>query len=193
MPGKSLRSLALVSAAALVAAFALGLRVRPARRRPGADPEDLLPARAACDRRAVRLHGGRNHGGALPTHGRLRLGHAFLRRNPPVDRVRRGGARHGLDPGQGELGPLVGVGRADARVVPHRLPSLLHLPATPLHDQGHRPPSPVRLGVHHHGGRVRTAQLHRGYAWPRPTPTRGSSPRQADRCRARCDSRSWSH
>ena len=66
----------------------------------------------------------RGHRHPAPAHGRPPLRPAQLRRDPPLARPRRRRARHGLDLGQGVVGPVVGLGRADARLVPHRLPAL---------------------------------------------------------------------
>ena len=57
---------------------------------------------------------------------------------------RRRRAAHRLDLGQGELGALVGVGRADARLVPDRLPALRDLPAAALLDRGPRAAGALR-------------------------------------------------
>ena len=63
------------------------------------------------------------------------------------------------------VGPLVGVGRADARLVPDRLPAVRDLPAAALLDRGPRAPGALRVGVRDHRGRVRAAELHRRARW----------------------------
>ena len=60
------------------------------------------------------------------------------------------------------VGPLVGVGRADARLLPDRLPALRVLPAAALLDRGPGAPGALRGGLRHRGGRVRAAELHGG-------------------------------
>ncbi len=72
-----------------------------------------------------------------------------------------GDADHRLDLGEGLLGALVGLERADARLVPDRLPALRDLPAAALRDRGPRAPGALRVGVRDHGRRVRAAELHR--------------------------------
>ena len=70
------------------------LLLRAERRRPGLHPEDLLPARAAGDRRAVRVRGRRRSTAIryLRTR-RPRARPALLRRDPPVADPRRRRAR----------------------------------------------------------------------------------------------------
>ena len=75
------------------------------------------------------------------------------------------------------VGPLVGVGRADARLVPDRLPALRDLPAAALLDRGPRAPGALRVGVRDHRRRVRAAQLHRRAAGDSATCTRACSRR----------------
>ena len=72
-----------------------------------------------------------------------------------------GDADHGLDLGEGVLGALVGLERADARLVPDRVPALRHLPAAALRDRGPRAPGPLRIGLRDHRGGVRADELHR--------------------------------
>ena len=137
------------------------LLLRAARRRPGLRPEDLLRARADGDRRAVRLRGRRDHGHQAPALRRLLVGHALLRGDPPVDHPRRRRAGHRRDLGQGLVGPLVGLGRAGARLVPGRLPPLLRLLPAALLDRGPRAPGALLVGVRDRRRRVRADQLHR--------------------------------
>ena len=75
---------------------------------------------------------------------------------------RRRRADHRQHLGARGVGPLVGLGRADARVVPDRLPALRVLPAAALLDRGPRAPGALRVGVRDRRGRVRAAELHRG-------------------------------
>ena len=84
LPARGLRSMAARSASITLRRLAIatvvrhgrGLRARlPLRargRRPGLHPEDLLPARAARDRRARRLHRRRGPRDPPPAHRRLR-------------------------------------------------------------------------------------------------------------------------
>ena len=58
-------------------------------------------------------------------------------------------------------GALVGVGRADAGVVPDRLPAVRVLPAAALLDRGPGAPGALRGGVRDHRRRVRAAELPR--------------------------------
>ena len=85
---------------------------------------------------------------------------ALLRRDPPVadPRGRRAGDR--LDLGQGLVGRVVDVGRADARELPDRLPALRLLPAAALLDRGPGAPGALRRGLRDRRGRVRAAELH---------------------------------
>ena len=72
-----------------------------------------------------------------------------------------GGAHHRLDLGARLLGPLVGLERAHARIVPDHHAAVRHLSATALRDRGPRAPGTLRLGVRDHRGRVRAAELPR--------------------------------
>ena len=81
-------------------------------------------------------------------------------------------ADHRLDLGQGRVGALVGVGRADARLVPDRLPALRVLPAAAVLDRGPRAPGALRRGVLDRRGRVRAAELHRRADSPSRSRTR---------------------
>ena len=102
-----------------------------------------------------------------------------------------GDADHGLDLGEGLVGALVGVERADAGLVPDRVPAVRHLPAAALLDRGPRAPGALRLGVRDHRRGVRAAELHRRAPVDRSTCTRGcwAAPRT---CPARWRSPSWS-
>ena len=102
---------------------------------------------------------GGDHGHPAPAHARRALRPALLRGHPPEPRPRGRRAHHRLDLGQGELGALVGVGRADARLLPRRLPALRDLPAAALLDRGPRAPGPLRERVRDHRGRLRPAEL----------------------------------
>src|SRR3954453_15826380 len=136
------------------------LLLRPDRAGPGDHPEDLLRARADGDRRARRLRRGRRVRDQAPAHGGPQLGHSLLRGDPPGDRLRGRNAYHRIDLGEGVVGPLVGVGRARARVVPDRLPPLLLLPAAALLYRRPREAGALRERLRHSGGRVRADQLH---------------------------------
>ena len=68
MFSRGLVPLSLLTVALLVGGFALVVLLRAQRRRPGLRAEDLLPARAAGDRRAVRLRGRRGLRDPLPAH-----------------------------------------------------------------------------------------------------------------------------
>ena len=138
-----------------------GLLLRAAGSRTGLPAEDLLRARAAGDRRAVRLRARRAARDPAPAHTRPALGHALLRRHPHEPDLRRRHADHRLDLGQGLVGALVGVERAHARLVPDHLPAVRHLPAAALRDRGPRAPGALRLRVRDHRRGVRAAQLRR--------------------------------
>ena len=84
-----------------------------------------------------------------------------------------GDADHRLDLGEGLVGALVGVERADARVVPDRVPAVRDLPAAALRDRGPRAPGALRVGVRDHRRRVRADELHRRAPLDRlPAPAR---------------------
>ena len=119
----------------------------------------------------------RDHGDPAPAHPRRALGPALVRRDPPVADPRRRRADHRLDLGQGVVGPLVGLGRADAGLVPDRLPALRHLPAAALLDRGPRAPGPLRVGLRGRRRRLRADQL-LAVRLAEPTSTRASSPRR---------------
>ncbi len=170
MYGKGLRPLSIATVAALAARLLAGLLLRAARRRPGLHPEDLLPARAAGDRRAARLRRRRRLRDPPPAQRRLALGRLLLRLDPHVGDLRRRRADHRLDLGQGLLGALVGLGRADPGQLPDRLPDVRDLLPLPLRDRGPRAPGPLRLGLRDHRRRLRAAQLHGGADGREPRP-----------------------
>ena len=66
----------------------------------------------------------------------------------------------GLDLGQGLVGSLVGLGRADAGLLPDRVPALRLLPAAALLDRGPGAPVALRRGVRDRGRGLRAAELH---------------------------------
>src|SRR5947209_13466211 len=159
--------------------------LRPARPRPGGDPEDLLHPRPARDRVAVRVRRGRGDGDPPPAQRGPVVGHALLRGGPPVDRLRGRDACNRLDLGKGVVGPLVGLERAGARVVLDRVPSLLLLSAASLLDRGSRAAGPLRVGVRRHRRGVRPRQLPRGATRdPARPPARPVAVRQPPRADA---------
>ena len=83
-----------------------------------------------------------------------------------------GVADHRLDLGQGVVGPLVGLGRADAGQLPDRLPALRDLLPAALRDRGPRAPGALRLGLRDHRRRLRAAQLPRRAAGAERSSTR---------------------
>ena len=85
-------------------------------------------------------------------------------------------------------GALVGVGRADARLLPDRLPALRLLPAAALLDRGPRAPGPLRGGLRDRRGRVRPAELHGGaHGRGAHPPARARARRAADAGRDAAD------
>ena len=146
------------------------LLLRAARRRPGLHPEDLLPARTAGDRGAGRLRRRRRLRDRPPAHRQPQVGRLLLRLDPHVGDFRRRRPHHRLDLGQGLLGALVGLGRADPGQLPDRLPHVRDLLPLPLRDRGPRAPGPLRLGLRDHRRRLRAAQLHGGADGPEPRP-----------------------
>ena len=64
------------------------------------------------------------------------LGHALVRGDPHGADLRGRSADHRIDLGQGLLGPLVGVERADARLVPDRRAAVRDLSAAAVRDRG---------------------------------------------------------
>ncbi len=138
--------------------------LRPDRSGPGIPAEDLLPARAPGDRGAVRVRDRGADGDRASAYARCTLGPALVCDDPHEPDLWRGRPDHRLDLGTGVVGALVGVGRADARVVLDRLSAVRHLSAVALRDRGPRAPGAVCLGVRDHRGGVRAAELHRGQA-----------------------------
>ncbi|CAA9537763.1 MAG: Cytochrome c-type biogenesis protein CcmC, putative heme lyase for CcmE, partial [uncultured Solirubrobacteraceae bacterium] len=134
--------------------------LRAQRRGPGLHPEDLLRPRADGDRRPRRLRGGRHLRDQAPALGPSGARHEVLRRDPRLDHARARDARHRDDLGEGLVGEVVAVGRADARRVPHRLPALRLLPAAALLDRGPRAPGALRRGLRDRRGRLRADLLH---------------------------------
>ena len=127
-------------------------------------------------------------GGAMAV-GHLRTGdrrwdHALLRGDPHGAHLRCRRAHHRLDLGQGVLGALVGLERADAGLVPDRRAAVRHLPAAALLDRGSGASGPLRERVRDRGRRVRAAELHRRAPGPAVRPparadARGRSPARA--------------
>ena len=185
MYGKGLRPLSIATVVAIAACALAGLLLRAARRRPGLHPEDLLPARAAGDRRAGRLRRRRRLRDRPPAQRQPQVGRLLLRLDPHVGDLRRRRADHRLDLGQGLLGALVGLGRADPGQLPDRLPPLRDLlpasatrsrtasarPATPRSSRS--PPAPSCRSTSSPCG------------WPRASSTRASSPPPTAACPAR--------
>ena len=103
------------------------------------------------------------------------LGPALLRRDPHRADPRRRRADHRRDLGQGVVGPLVGVGRADAGLLPDRLPAFATY--QPLRFSIEDPERQARYAsrLRDHGRRVRAAELPRRAPAPRPTRTRACS------------------
>ena len=93
---------------------------------------------------------------------------------------------------QGELGQVVGLGRADAGQLPDRLPALRDLLPAALLDRGPRAPRALLVGVRDHRGRVRADQLPRGAAGREPRAPARAERRPPATCPARCGSPSWS-
>src|SRR4051794_33385720 len=89
------------------------------------------------------------------------MGPALVRRDPFIAHARHRRPADGRDLGEGLVGPLVGVGRADARFVPDHLPALRLLPAAALLDRGPGPAGALRGRVRGSRGRVRAAELPR--------------------------------
>ena len=167
----SLQALAIATVAVRRGRLRAGLLLRAARRRPGLHPEDLLPARAAGDLRAGRLHGRRRPRDPPPAHAATRSTtpaptSRSTSRSSSASRVLITGAIWA----QGLVGRLVGLGRADPGQLPDRLPALRDLLPAALLDRGPRPPGPLRLGVRDHRRRLRAAQLPRRAARRAPRP-----------------------
>ncbi len=108
--GTRLRALSILTAVTLTAGFALAVFYAPIDADQGFIAEDLLRARAAGDRRAVRVRLRRDHGHPVPAHRRLALRPALVRRDPPEPRPRRRRPDHRLDLGEGEPGDTGGSG-----------------------------------------------------------------------------------
>ncbi len=98
---------------------------------------------------------------------------------------------HGLDLGEGLVGALVGVERADARVVPDHVSAVRDLPAAALRDRGSRAPGALRLGVRDHGRGVRADELHRGAPLDRLSASAGAG-QHLESAGAAWHSPSWS-
>src|ERR1041385_7838456 len=111
------------------------------------------------DRLAVRLRGGRRLRDRAFAHARAEVGFPLLCRDPHEPDLRRGDAGDGLDLGEGLMGALVGVGRADAGLVPDRLPAVRDLPTAALRDRRPRAPGALRIGVRSNGGGGATSNL----------------------------------
>src|SRR4051812_10568232 len=138
-----------------------GVLLRAERRRPGLHPEDLLPARADGDGLPRRVRARRDLRDPAPAHPPAGGGPALVRRDPPVPDPRPRRAGHRLDLGARVVGALVGVERADARLVPDRDAAVRDLPAAALLDRGPRAPGALRERLRGRRGRVRPAELPR--------------------------------
>ena len=186
MYGKGLRPLSIATVAMLAAVALAGLLLRAARRRPGLHPEDLLPARAAGDRR--RWSGSSSAASSRsPTcaRGNRKLGRLLLRLDPHLGDLRRRGADHRRDLGQGLLGPLVGLGRADPGQLPDRLPPLRDLLPLPLRDRGPRAPGAATPRSSRSPPAPSCRSTSSPCGWPQSWSTRASSPPPTAACRAR--------
>ena len=93
---------------------------------------------------------------------------------------------------QGLVGPLVGVGRAGAGLVPGRLPPLLRLLPAALLDRGPGAPGALLVGVRDRRRARSCRSTSSPCGWPRPSRTRACCRRPAAACPARCASRSSS-
>ena len=150
MFGRGLRTLSIASVVLVIGAFALVFFYAPNDADQGFVQKIFylhvpLAIVALCG-----FVAGGIYGDPVPAHRRPRARPALLRGDPPVADPRRRRAGHRLDLGQGVVGPLVGVGRADARLVPDRLPAVRLLPAAALLDRGPRAPGALRGGVRDH-------------------------------------------
>ena len=186
MYGKGLRALSLATFAAADRHVRARLLLRPARRRPGLHPEDLLRARAGRDRDALRLRRRRDLRGRCTC---ARATASWDLRSYVVIHIALIfnvlGLLTGLDLGEGVVGPLVGVGRADARVVPDRVPAVRDVSAAALLDRGSRAPGALRVRLRDHGRRVRAAELRRRARRHRVRAPARVRRRAAAGCRAR--------
>ena len=145
MYGTRLRASPLATARRPDGALRAGLLLRADGRRPGLHAEDLLRARADGDRGAVRLRA-RRRSSRSSTCARA-TARWDLRSYVAIHMSLIFGVGvliTGSIWAQGVVGPLVGVGRADARLVPDRLPALRDLPAAALLDRGPRAPGALR-------------------------------------------------
>ena len=115
-----------------------------------------------------------------------------LRGHPHVDHPRHGRAGHRRDLGQGGVGPLVGVGRAGAGVVPGRLPPLLRLLPAALLDRGPRAPGALLVGVRDRRRAPSCRSTSWRCGWRSRSPTRACCRRPAAACPATCGSPSSS-
>ena len=103
------------------------LLLRPAGRRPGADPEDLLHPRPDCADLVRVLRLGRLEGPDASAHARPRRRPRELRGDPPGRHLRRADAGHRLDLGASLVGDLVDLELEPARHVPGPVSLLLGL------------------------------------------------------------------
>src|ERR1019366_800299 len=119
----------------------------------------------------------------LSAHRRPALGHALVRGNPHGADLRRRRADHWFDLGQGLLGSLVGVERADARLLRDRAAAVRHLSAAALLDRGSGASVALRERVRDRRGGVRAAELHRRApgSGVRPPPRADAHRRQSAR------------
>src|SRR4051794_26455834 len=150
-----------------------GLLLRAQRRRPGLHPEDLLPARADGDGLPRRVRARRDLRDPAPAHPRAGVGPALVCRDPPVSDPRPRSAGHRFDLGARVVGALVGVERADARLVPDRDAAVRDLPAAALLDRGPRAPGALRERLRGRRRRVRAAELPRRATGPGLHPPAG--------------------
>ena len=105
--------------------------------------------------------------------------------------LRRRRADHRLDLGEGRVGSLVGLERADAGLVPDHDAALRDLPAAALRDRGPRAPGARRVGVRDHVPASSCRSTSRSCASRPPTCTRARSTTSAATCPGGCRSRSW--
>ena len=140
-----------------------GRLLRADGRRPGLHPEDLLPARAAGDRRAGRLR----RSAAIMAIQHLRTGDRALRTCAPTSRSTCRSSSASACCITGAIWAKASWGHwwvwdePTLVSLPDRLPPLLRLPAAALLDRGPRAPGALRLRLRGHRRRVRAAQLRR--------------------------------